>query len=52
MGLNGVLRPLRGMLILGPLEGTHRVYRVYRVYSGHSKIPGLRAHTSGPWFQP
>ena len=24
----------------------------YRVYSRYVRIPGLRAHTRGPWFQP
>ena len=25
---------------------------LYRVYSSYIRIPGLRAHTRGPWFQP
>ena len=24
----------------------------YRLYSKHLRIPGLRAHTEGGWFQP
>ena len=24
----------------------------YRVYTKYIRIPGLRAHTKGPWFQP
>ena len=36
------LGPFRG--ILGTLLGT------YDVYSGYIRIPGLRAHTRGPWF--
>ena len=38
------LRPLREFL--GALRVAYRVYRRYR------RIPGLRAHTRGPWFQP
>ena len=30
--------------ILGALKGT------FRVYSRYIRIPGLRAHTRGPWF--
>ena len=29
-----------------PLKVTYRVYRRYR------RVPGLRTHTGGPWFQP
>ena len=25
---------------------------IYRVYSRYIRIPGLSAHTRGPWFQP
>ena len=32
--------------ILGTLKGT------YGVYNTHMRIPGLRAHIRGPWFQP
>ena len=32
--------------LLGALKGTYGVYSRYR------RIPGLRAHTRGPWFQP
>ena len=34
------------MGLLGTLKGT------YRVYSWYLTIPGLRAHTRGPWLQP
>ena len=30
----------------GTLRGT------CRAYSRHMRIPGLRGHTGGPWFQP
>ena len=40
----GPLGLFRG--ILGTLKGT------YRSYSRYIRIPGLRAHTSGLWFQP
>ena len=32
--------------VWAPNMGTHRVY------SRHIRIPGLRAHTRGAWFQP
>ena len=31
--------------VLGTLKS------LYRVYSRYIRIPGLRAHTRGPWFQ-
>ena len=41
---NRARRPLRG--ILGTRKDT------YRVYSRYMRIPELRAHARGPWFQP
>ena len=40
--------------IIGVLKGNTRSFDSgsYRVYSGYIRIPGLRAHTRGSWFQP
>ena len=38
---------------LGLCEGVLGTLKsLYRVYSRYLGIPGLRAHTRGPWFQP
>ena len=49
---SGIVRPevwapnMVPQVFLGGILGT------LQVYSGYIRIPGLRAHTWGPWFQP
>ena len=44
MGPYGPLERFEG--VLGTLKS------LYGVYSRYIRIPGLRAHARGPWFQP